>query len=66
MLLINIENSFVEVVSYQNSIKFTHVLHRGIPGDLLELAADHLRPRAVCLLALPAPDADYARYNESH
>jgi len=42
------------------------VLHRGIPGDLLELAADHLRPRAVCLLALPAPDADYARYNESH
>jgi len=42
------------------------VLHRGIPGDLLELAADHLRSRAIRLLALPAPDADYARYNESY
>jgi len=42
------------------------VLHRGISGDLLELATDHLRSRAVRLLALPAPNTDYARYNESY
>lgn len=55
------------VLSEFDQGSFTHVLHRGIPGDLLKLAADHLpRPRAVRLLALPAPNTDYSRYNESH
>jgi len=43
------------------------VLHGGISGDLLELAAHHLRSsRGVRFLALAAPDTDHARYNECH
>lgn len=45
---------------------FTHVLHGRISGDLLELTADHFRPRAASFLVLSAPDTDYARYNKSH
>lgn len=51
---------------------FTHVLHGGVAGDLLKLAADHLRARAVVVAIVVArlfacmPDTDYARYNKSH
>lgn len=47
---------------------FTHVLHGGIAGDLLKLAADHLRARAVVVAHLLAsmPDTDHTRYNKSH
>lgn len=54
---------------FANSIEhsFTHVLHGGISGDLLELAAHHLRSRrGARLLALPAPDTDSADYNQCH
>lgn len=43
------------------------MLHGGVAGDLLKLAADHLRARAAVGRLLAAmPDTDHARYNETH